>query len=47
VNKLFDSLSRLDYIGRKTDSSIFVKEETPEDSEYLRKHKTKRWFFTD
>jgi hypothetical protein len=47
VNKLFDSLSRLDYIGRKTDSSIFVKEESPEDSEYLRKHKTKRWFFTD
>lgn len=47
VNKLFDSLSRLDYIGRKQDSGIFVKEESPEDSEYLRKHKTKRWFFTD
>lgn len=47
VNKLFESLSRLDYIGRKTDSSIFVKEETAEDSEYLRKHKPKRWFFTD
>ncbi|HEU4555203.1 MAG TPA: hypothetical protein VFS25_20300 [Chitinophaga sp.] len=47
VNKLFDSLSRLDYIGRKTDSGIFVKEESPEDSEYLRKHRTKGWFFTD
>ncbi|WP_113614713.1 hypothetical protein [Chitinophaga flava] len=47
VNKLFESLSRLDYIGRKQDSNIFVKEESAEDSEYLRKHKTKRWFFTD
>lgn len=47
VNKLFESLSRLDYIGRKQDSGIFVKEESAEDAEYLRKHKTKRWFFTD
>ncbi|PSL46622.1 hypothetical protein CLV51_103603 [Chitinophaga niastensis] len=47
VNKLFESLSRLDYIGRKQDGNIFVKEESQEDSEYLRKHKTKRWFFTD
>lgn len=47
VNKLFESLSRLDYIGRKQDSNIFVKEESQEDSEYLRKHKAKRWFFTD
>lgn len=47
INKLFESLSRLDYIGRKTDSGIFVKEESAEDAEYLRKHKTKRWFFTD
>jgi len=47
INKLFDSLARLDYIGRKTDSGIFVKEESAEDAEYLRKHKTKRWFFTD
>ncbi|MBO9732240.1 MAG: hypothetical protein J7623_26600 [Chitinophaga sp.] len=47
VNKLFESLSRLDYIGRKQDSNIFVKEESAEDAEYLRKHKTKRWFFTD
>jgi len=47
VNKLFESLSRLDYIGRKQDGNIFVKEESAEDAEYLRKHKTKRWFFTD
>jgi hypothetical protein len=47
MNKLFESLSRLDYIGRKMDSGIFVKEESAEDAEYIRKHKTKRWFFTD
>jgi hypothetical protein len=47
ISKLFESLSRLDYIGSKTDKGIFVKEESAEDSEYLRKHKTKRWFFTD
>lgn len=47
INKLFESLSRLDYIGRKVDSGIFVKEESAEDAEYLRKHKTKKWFFTD
>jgi len=47
INKLFESLSRLDYIGRKMDSGIFVKEESAEDAEYIRKHKTKKWFFTD
>jgi hypothetical protein len=47
ISKLFENLSRLDYIGSKTDKGIFVKEESAEDAEYLRKHKTKRWFFTD
>ncbi|MFY0254483.1 hypothetical protein ACDQ55_11065 [Chitinophaga sp. 30R24] len=47
VSKLFESLSGLDYIGKRQDGNIFVKEESQENTAYLRKHKAKRWFFTD
>lgn len=45
--KLLESLWQLDFIGKKQEGNIFVKEESLQDTEYLSKHKVRNRFFTD
>ncbi|MCW3463843.1 type VI secretion system baseplate subunit TssK [Chitinophaga nivalis] len=47
IDGLFTGLCQLDYIGRRPDNNIFVKEATAADTEYVKKHTTQKWFFTD
>ncbi|MBP6623721.1 MAG: hypothetical protein KA198_01035 [Chitinophagaceae bacterium] len=47
LGKLFDTLSNLEYIGKKKDSNIFVKEEQIQTVEDINKPKPKRRFFAD
>lgn len=47
LGKLFDTLSNLEFIGKKKDSNIFVKEEQIQVVEDINKPKPKRRFFAD
>ena len=45
--KLFVTLQQMDFIGKRQDANIFVKEETVADTAYLNKHKIRNSFFAD
>jgi hypothetical protein len=45
--KLFITLQQMDFIGKRQDANIFVKEETVTDTAYLNKHKIRNSFFAD
>lgn len=47
LNKLLQNLYQLDFIGRKQEGNIFVKEETHDDAQYLNKHRIRSPFFPD
>ncbi len=45
TGKLFDTLSNLEFIGKRKETGIFVKEEQPEDLSNQQQQKAKRRFF--
>ena len=45
VGKLFDSLSNLEFIGKRKETGIFVKEEQPEVAGMAQQPKARRRFF--
>ncbi|SEB08894.1 hypothetical protein SAMN05660909_05350 [Chitinophaga terrae (ex Kim and Jung 2007)] len=47
ISRLFQNLCQLDFIGRKQEANIFVKEESHDDASYLSKHRIRSPFFTD
>jgi hypothetical protein len=47
ISRLFQNLYQLDFIGRKQEANIFVKEESHDNTGYLNKHRVRSPFFTD